>query len=248
MYKIIGSDGNEYGPVSAKELREWLNEKRVNPQTQVRPEGAANWQSLESLPEFASLIGTPPSFTPPVFTPSASMPIPQKTSKLAIASLVLGILGFCSAGITSLIGLILGFVGLSKINKSNGSLGGKGLAIAGISVSGATLLLVIIMFPLMAALAIPGFVKARKQSQGRRVINDARQMDASIDQWALEKGKKDGDAINTSEAAIYLKGAWMDKDLLGNPYGVSVVGLNQIQISPSTKQALDGVGIDWGMF
>jgi prepilin-type N-terminal cleavage/methylation domain-containing protein len=110
------------------------------------------------------------------------------------------------------------------------------------------IMIVVAIIGLLAALAIPGFVKARKQSQGRRALNDARQMDAAIDQWALEKGKKDGDAISTNEAATYLKGAWPTTDPLGNPYTPGSVGSSQVVISPTTKTALDGVGIDWGPY
>ncbi len=110
------------------------------------------------------------------------------------------------------------------------------------------IMIVVAIIGLLAALAIPGFVKARKQSQGRRILNDARQMDAAIDQWALEKGKVDGDAIVTSEAATYLKSAWSDTDLLGNNYNITVVGSTQVQISAATKSALAGVGIDWGPY
>jgi len=60
-------------------------------------------------------------------------------------------------------------------------------------------MIVVAIIGLLAALAIPGFVKARKQSQGRRILNDARQMDAAIDQWALETGQTDGNAINTTQ-------------------------------------------------
>src|SRR5882762_10384075 len=107
------------------------------------------------------------------------------------------------------------------------------------------IMIVVAIIGLLAALAIPGFVKARKQSQGRRIINDARQMDAAIDQWALENGKKDGDAVSTSGAATYLKTAWNANDLLNNAYTINGVGTNQVQISDTTKSALQGVGIDW---
>ena len=49
------------------------------------------------------------------------------------------------------------------------------------------IMIVVAIIGLLAALAVPGFVKARKQSQGRRIVNDARQMDAAIDQWAGER-------------------------------------------------------------
>jgi prepilin-type N-terminal cleavage/methylation domain-containing protein len=111
------------------------------------------------------------------------------------------------------------------------------------------IMIVVAIIGLLAALAIPGFVKARKQSQGRRILNDARQADAAIDQWALENGKKDGDAVVTSSAATYLKTAWPTTDLLGNTYDYTHgVGTQQVVIAPGTKTALTGVGIDWGAY
>jgi len=110
------------------------------------------------------------------------------------------------------------------------------------------IMIVVAIIGLLAALAIPGFVKARKQSQGRRILNDVRQMDAAIDQWALENGKKDGDAIDTTQATSYLKTQWKTSDLLGNAYNVTVVGSTQISIAAATKTALAGVGIDWGSY
>ena len=110
------------------------------------------------------------------------------------------------------------------------------------------IMIVVAIIGLLAALAIPGFVKARKQSQGRRIINDARQMDAAIDQWALEKGMKDGDAVVPSEAQTYLKTAWNTNDLLGAAYAIGAVGPSQVKIADSTKVALDNVGIDWGPY
>lgn len=113
------------------------------------------------------------------------------------------------------------------------------------------IMIVVAIIGLLAALAIPGFVKARKQSQGRRIINDARQMDAAVDQWALETSKQDGATIDTSTATgagSYLKASWVANDLLGNAFTVGTVGTNQIKISTLTKTALAGVGIDWGSY
>jgi prepilin-type N-terminal cleavage/methylation domain-containing protein len=110
------------------------------------------------------------------------------------------------------------------------------------------IMIVVAIIGLLAALAIPGFVKARKQSQGRRILNDCRQMDAAIDQWAVEKGHVDGEAIVTTEAQSYLKTAWNNNDLLGNAYAVTVVGSTQISVNANTKSSLAGVGIDWGAY
>ena len=110
------------------------------------------------------------------------------------------------------------------------------------------IMIVVAIIGLLAALAIPGFVKSRKQSQGRRILNDARQMDSAIDQWALEYGKKDTDAVITTSAATYLKTTWPTNDLLGNGYVIANLGAGQVRVAAATKTALSGVGIDWGAY
>ena len=110
------------------------------------------------------------------------------------------------------------------------------------------IMIVVAIIGLLAALAVPGFVKARKQSQGRRILNDCRQQDAAIDQWALETGQTDGATINTTGAQTYLKTTWKTQDLLSNSFTVNTVGTGQIQISTSTKSSLANVGIDWGPY
>ena len=89
-------------------------------------------------------------------TPQMSAPPPapatQKTSGKAIASLVLGIIATCLAvylGILlGIVGLILGILGMKEVNRSNGAVTGKGLAIAGIILSsiGIVVQLVIVIF------------------------------------------------------------------------------------------------------
>jgi len=52
MYKVLGSDGNEYDSLSAEKIRQWIRENRVELKTPVMPEGAADWVFLGDLPEF----------------------------------------------------------------------------------------------------------------------------------------------------------------------------------------------------
>jgi hypothetical protein len=66
---------------------------------------------------------------------TASMPpvAPQaKTSGLAIAALVCGIAGLCTAGLGGGVGIILGIVAVVKVKRSAGQLKGKGMAVVGI--------------------------------------------------------------------------------------------------------------------
>lgn len=58
MYKIIGGDQKEYGPITAEQLRQWYKEGRINAQTSILAEGASQWTTLAALPEFADLFGT----------------------------------------------------------------------------------------------------------------------------------------------------------------------------------------------
>ena len=111
------------------------------------------------------------------------------------------------------------------------------------------IMIVVAIVGLLAALAVPGFVKARKQSQGRRIMNDCRQQDAAIDEWSVNSGIADGTAIDTVAAGTYLKTTWKTIDLLGNQFGgTGQTGTSQIQISTATKSSLAGVGIDWGIY
>jgi hypothetical protein len=52
MYKIIGSDEKEYGPVTADQLRKWVIEGRADARTRVRGEGQDAWTPLGALAEF----------------------------------------------------------------------------------------------------------------------------------------------------------------------------------------------------
>lgn len=68
MYKIIGADGKEYGPVSAEQLRQWLTEGRINNQTRIQADGSADWKAFGDCPEFANAAPT----TPPPYSSQSS--------------------------------------------------------------------------------------------------------------------------------------------------------------------------------
>lgn len=71
MFKMIGGDGREYGPISAEQLREWIVEQRANGQTMLQREGTTDWLPLAAFPEFTEALaaawpGDPaPSAAPP---------------------------------------------------------------------------------------------------------------------------------------------------------------------------------------
>lgn len=73
MYRIIGGDQKEYGPVSGEQIRQWITEGRVAGDTVIRAENATEWSKISDLPEFASLLQmqTPP---PPSSSPGTPLP------------------------------------------------------------------------------------------------------------------------------------------------------------------------------
>jgi len=121
MYKILGGDGKEYGPVSAETLAQWIKEGRANAQTQVQVEGGSGWTALGLLPEFASAFGSP---SPAGSTPAAAQPpagAPGNASQL-IAGPAIGLIVTAALGaVAQLLGLlsrVLGF-GMSGLNAQN---------------------------------------------------------------------------------------------------------------------------------
>ena len=141
--------------------------------------------------------------TPPPLE-NASQP---KTSGLAIWSLVLGILSLaCFTIFAAIPGIICGHKALSKIKRSGGALTGQGLAIAGLVTGYLGIAWAVFMIPLMMAIAIPNFVKARATAQANACINNLRQIDAAANQFALEHNKTNGEAINfPNDLTPYIK-------------------------------------------
>ena len=186
MFKVLGSDGQEYGPVAAETLRQWIAERRAGAETRVRAEGSAEWVTLSALPEFAdALAAAPRAVAPPPIPPriqdtQAASAAPVKTSKMAVASLVLGLVGFC--GITAIVGLVLGIVAKVRIRRSNGRLKGKGLAIAGICVSSVMLFLSFVI----AGLLVPVAAKAKYQARSGNCESNLRQVGLAVRLYADE--------------------------------------------------------------
>ena len=79
---------------------------------------------------------------------------------------------------------------------------------------------------LLAAIAIPNFVKARTVSQENACINNLRQIDAAKNEWALEKGKKNGDAVTEDDIKPYIRliNGELPKCPAGGTYTLNAVG------------------------
>jgi prepilin-type N-terminal cleavage/methylation domain-containing protein len=89
------------------------------------------------------------------------------------------------------------------------------------------IMIVVAIIALLAAIAVPGFLRARKRSQASKILNDLRMIDSAIDQYAMENGKKTGDAVGVTDWTNYVKKDSVlfatGKDLFGHDYGSQTV-------------------------
>lgn len=81
MYKIIGADKKEYGPVTAAQVQQWISEGRANAQTLARAEGSNDWQPLSAFPEFADAVLVPAEPLSAQNAPPLSAAPPQEIAK-----------------------------------------------------------------------------------------------------------------------------------------------------------------------
>ena len=80
-YKVMGEDGQEYGPVSDDQIRKWIAEARLELKSPVKPADSRDWVFLETLPEFAD------AFLPP------APPQKRQRRKWPVAVLIIGATG-----------------------------------------------------------------------------------------------------------------------------------------------------------
>jgi len=123
MYKIVGGDQREYGPVTSDQIREWISTGRANAQSLASFEGSP-WKPLSSFPEFADALrtATPPALPPgtaPGAIPAQTVPgyVAPRSNNVAISGLVCAVIGLCCSPL-SLVGLVLSIIGFLQIQKA----------------------------------------------------------------------------------------------------------------------------------
>jgi competence protein ComGC len=82
--------------------------------------------------------------------------------------------------------VICGHKALGHIKRSGGALQGQGLAIAGLVTGYVSILLSLVMIPMMLAIAIPNFVRAREAAQANACRQNLKMLETAKDMWALE--------------------------------------------------------------
>lgn len=89
-------------------------------------------------------------------------------------------------------------------------------------------MIVVAIIGLLAAIAIPNFVKARKTAQGNACINNLRQIDAAIQQYALENNLGEGASVAEDKIKLYMRGEVMPKCPTGDKAYVIAGSVNAL--------------------
>ena len=139
----------------------------------------------------------------------------------------MGILSLlCFSIFTAIPGVICGHRALCRIKNSGGTMLGQGLAIGGLVTGYLGIAVAIFVIPLMLAIAIPNFVKARATAQRISCINNLRQIDGAKKSWALQNQKQASDTPTASDLAPFLMGGHLPQCPAGGDYKINAVGDN----------------------
>ena len=106
------------------------------------------------------------------------------------------------------------------------------------------IMIVVAIIALLAAVAVPNFLRARKRSQATRILEDLRVLDYSLERWAMEKNKTRGDAASLEDLRPYIKTNTLlyssGEDIFGHSYGeVFSVDSNPVVPDASFEQLSD---------
>ena len=89
------------------------------------------------------------------------------------------------------------------------------------------IMIVVAIIALLASIAVPGFLRARKRSQATRIINDLRLIDNALDMYAIETNRPSGNPVLVPDWTKYMKAGTnlyrTGLDILGNSYGSQTV-------------------------
>ena len=90
------------------------------------------------------------------------------------------------------------------------------------------IMIVVAIIALLAAIAVPNFLRSRKRSQATQVLEDLRQIDSAVDQYAIETNKSGGSTVLWADVQKYIKNGTRlytsgAKDILGNTFVMPTV-------------------------
>lgn len=107
MYRVKGADQKEYGPISAEQVGQWIQENRLNRFSLAERDGEPGWKPLDQFPEFAGAFG-PATAAAPLAAGWTGVPSDPQAVARQLKAPALLLIFFAVAGIVfSVSGLFL---------------------------------------------------------------------------------------------------------------------------------------------
>lgn len=100
------------------------------------------------------------------------------------------------------------------------------------------IMIVVAIIGLLAAIAIPSFMKSRTTSQQNACINNLRQIESAKEQWAMAHNASDGETAIESEIVEYIKGGAIPECPGGGEVSVNAVGTSAACDNSTTSHVL----------
>jgi type II secretory pathway pseudopilin PulG len=173
--------------------------------------------------------------------------MPANTSGLAVTSLVLGILGLFTCGITALFGLILGIMAMVKAKQpGRGAPGGSGIALAGVIVSAIFML----MIPIFAAMLVPALAAAKQKAQAINCVNNEKQLAIAMRMYASDNKDQlppaatwcDAIKVNVGSERIFKCVAANSSSRCDYAFNAKLGGMEEAKVAPDTVMIFESDG------
>lgn len=149
----------------------------------------------------------------------------KAVSKKAIWSLVLGIVGLtclgCLAGVPA---VICGHMAMAQVKRSAGMLTGEGLALAGLIMGYISMALTVFVLPIVLAISIPAFAKARAAGEKAACMNNLRIIQDTMNSVAMAKNLSEGAVLTEADLTPYMKNGMIPVCPAGGAYAFGKVG------------------------
>ncbi len=123
------------------------------------------------------------------------------------------------------------------------------------------IMIVVAIIALLAAIAVPGFLRSRKRSQATAILNDARIISGAIDQYAIEANMTGSATVQVASLKGFFKPAsrlytqaatgTVLYDILGNSYVTSTFDFG-VKVNSNTEtnfsDVIDNQSSFWGSY
>lgn len=101
MYKIIGADQKDYGPITAEQMAEWISQGRANQGTMAMVDGGTGWKPLAQFPEFAAALAA--KNPPPALSYASTSPVAGSIPNYLVQSILVTLCCCLPFGIVAIV-------------------------------------------------------------------------------------------------------------------------------------------------